>query len=99
MDSDNPAGAENQQERLIRIGWVVGFVDGEGCFSIGFVKQPDRAGRRGLKRYIVSARDELMEVVIPFFREHPLRSSKRHDFATISKPSRGVWGSVQAAGT
>jgi hypothetical protein len=47
MDSDNPDGAENQQERLIRIGWVVGFVDGEGCFSIGFVKQPDRAGRRG----------------------------------------------------
>src|SRR5947199_8261192 len=47
MDSDNPGGAENQQERLIRIGWVVGFVDGEGCFSIGFVKQPDRAGRRG----------------------------------------------------
>lgn len=24
------------------IGWVLGFIDGEGCFSIGFVKQPDR---------------------------------------------------------
>ena len=47
MRSDNPDGAENQQERLIRTGWVVGFVDGEGCFSIGFVKQPDRANRRG----------------------------------------------------
>ena len=34
--------AENQQERLIRIGWVVGLIDGEGCFSIHFVKQPDR---------------------------------------------------------
>ena len=49
MDSDNLDGAEDQQERLIRIGWVVGFVDGEGCFSIGFVKQPDRAGRRGYR--------------------------------------------------
>jgi hypothetical protein len=49
MDSNNPDGAEDQQERLIRIGWVVGFVDGEGCFSIGFVKQPDRAGRRGYR--------------------------------------------------
>jgi hypothetical protein len=29
--------ADNQQERLI--GWITGFVDGEGCFSIGFVKQ------------------------------------------------------------
>ena len=39
--------AGNQQERLISIGWVVGFVDGEGCFSIGVVRQPDRPGRRG----------------------------------------------------
>jgi LAGLIDADG DNA endonuclease family protein len=47
--SDNPNGAENQQERLIRTGWVVGFVDGEGCFSIGFVRQPDRTSRKGYK--------------------------------------------------
>jgi LAGLIDADG endonuclease len=31
--SDNVRGAENQQERLWTNGWVVGFVDGEGCFS------------------------------------------------------------------
>jgi LAGLIDADG endonuclease len=39
--------ADNQQERLISIGWVIGFVDGEGCFSVGVVRQPDRPGRRG----------------------------------------------------
>ena len=33
-DSDNAWSAENQQERLATIGWVVGFVDGEGCFSV-----------------------------------------------------------------
>lgn len=49
MGSDNPIGAENQQERLVRTGWVVGFVDGEGCFSIGFVRQPNRASRKGYK--------------------------------------------------
>jgi hypothetical protein len=49
LSSDNPAGAENQQERLIRTGWVIGFVDGEGCFSIGFVRQPNRVSRRGYK--------------------------------------------------
>jgi hypothetical protein len=48
MGSDNPVGAENQQERLIQLGWVVGFVDGEGCFSIGFVRQ---AGGRGRSAY------------------------------------------------
>lgn len=34
--------AENQQERLIMIGWIIGFVDGEGCFSINFVKQSNK---------------------------------------------------------
>jgi hypothetical protein len=47
--SDNPSDAENQQERLVKIGWIVGFVDGEGCFSIHFVKQPGRVSRRGYK--------------------------------------------------
>jgi hypothetical protein len=127
MRSDNPAGAENQQERLITLGWVIGFVDGEGCFSIGFVRQPDRTSRKGYKtgyqvvhsfvvtqgarsasclqelrdffgvgtvgvnrrhdnhkehlhRYSVVRRADLLDVIVPFFSEHPLRSSKRGDF-------------------
>ena len=32
--SDNVMGADDQQERLKTVGWVVGFVDGEGCFSV-----------------------------------------------------------------
>ena len=47
--SDNPTDAENQQERLITIGWITGFVDGEGCFSIQLWRQPHRASRRGYK--------------------------------------------------
>lgn len=34
VDSDKPSGADNQQERPLATEWVVGFVDGEGCFSI-----------------------------------------------------------------
>ena len=37
MGSDNPFGADNQQETKLRAldpMWVVGFVDGEGCFSV-----------------------------------------------------------------
>src|ERR1039457_5142257 len=34
MDSDNPSGAVNQQERPGFAQWVVGFVDGEGGFSV-----------------------------------------------------------------
>jgi hypothetical protein len=47
--SDKSSAADNQQERLIKIGWIVGFVDGEGCFSIHIVRQPERATRRGYK--------------------------------------------------
>jgi hypothetical protein len=47
--SDNPFSAENQQERLITIGWIIGFVDGEGCFSIGFIHQKDGKNRKGYK--------------------------------------------------
>jgi hypothetical protein len=125
-------GAENQQERLIQIGWVIGFVDGEGCFSVGFVRQPDRAGRKGyrvgyqvfhefavtqgarsigcledlveffgvgsvianrrhdnhrehLYRYVVRRRADLIETTIPFFVEHPLRSSKQRDFEKFTR--------------
>jgi hypothetical protein len=121
-------GAENQQERPIEFrGWVVGFVDGEGCFSIGFVRQPHRTNRRGYKtgyqvshrfavtqgvksiaclerlrsffgvgrifinrrhdnhredlaQFIVERRDELLDVIIPFFRSYPMLSSKQRDF-------------------
>jgi hypothetical protein len=126
-------GAENQQERLIEFrGWVIGFVDGEGCFSIGFVRQQDRTGRRGYKlgyqvahefavtqgaqsvhalerlreffgvgqvianrrhdnhrehmcRYAVRRRVDLLETVIPFFREHPLITTKQDNFAKFAR--------------
>jgi hypothetical protein len=44
--SDNPTDADNQQERLI--GWITGFVDGEGCFSIHFVRQPHSLKSEGI---------------------------------------------------
>jgi hypothetical protein len=133
MGSDNPAGAENQQERLSEDrGWVIGFVDGEGCFSIGFVRQGERAGRSGyrtgyqvshefavtqgassvaclnelveffgvgmvvanrrydnhrehLYRFVVRRRIDLLERIIPFFREHPMRTSKQQNFEKFAR--------------
>jgi hypothetical protein len=133
MDSENSGGADNQQERLIEFrGWVIGFVDGEGCFSIGFIRQSDRNGRRGYKtgyqvahefavaqgassmdclhelreffgvgqvlsntrydnhrehlyRYVVRRRSDLLETVIPFFQEHPLRTAKQQNFEKFAR--------------
>ena len=120
----------------MRIGWVIGFVDGEGCFSIGFVRQPDRKEstrvRRGYKtgyqvahefavvqgarsihtlkelksffkvgaiyinrrhdnhkedlyRYSVTRREDLLRVIIPFFEEYPLQTTKRKDFRLFAR--------------
>src|SRR5581483_8218975 len=88
--SDKVSGAENQQERLIEFrGWVIGFVDGEGCFSVSFVRQPDRRGRRGYTtgyqvspQFVVSqgqssirALEELRE----FFGCGRVCANRRHD--------------------
>lgn len=48
--SNKATRAGNQQERLMMIGWIVGFVDGEGCFSIGFIRQPDRKEKLRVRR-------------------------------------------------
>ena len=60
-------GADNQQERLKTVGWIVGFVDGEGCFSVTIQKAPSMAtgwqvfpefvvtqGRKACKLYMIS---------------------------------------------
>ena len=124
--------ADNQQERLIKLGWVIGFVDGEGCFSIGFIKQPNCIKRKGYKtgyqvshefvvtqgaksirslyelaeffkvgqvlvnnrydnhkehlyRYVVRKREDLIKVIIPFFRKYKMSSAKRRDFEKFAK--------------
>ena len=52
MDRENPSGADNQQEtkdttQQLDPSWVVGFVDGEGCFSISVHRNPRFARRTG----------------------------------------------------
>ena len=52
MSSDNPIGADNQQEtKDLDVGldpwWVVGFVDGEGCFSVAIHRNERNARRTG----------------------------------------------------
>lgn len=130
--SDNPFSAGNQQERLITIGWITGFVDGEGCFSISFLRQPDRGKRKGyrtgyqvlhefvvtqgqkslrclyelrgffqvgqvivnkrydnhkehLYRFVVRKREDLLTIIIPFFRRYPMRTSKQQDFEKFAR--------------
>lgn len=50
MPSKKSSSADNQQERLIKIGWMIGFVDGEGCFSISFIKQPSKVEPKRIRK-------------------------------------------------
>ena len=89
ITSDNVISADNQQERLVFIGWLVGFVDGEGCFSIGFVKQPDRGKRHGystgyqvMHRFVVTQGVKSInsvEEIKDFFGVGNVRINHRHD--------------------
>ena len=89
MLSDNPGGAENQQERLINTGWVIGFVDGEGCFSVGFIRQPDRVNRRGYRTGFQVAHEfavtqgeqsiQCLHDLVAFFGVGQVVVNRRHD--------------------
>ena len=134
--SNNATSADNQQERLIKLGWILGFVDGEGCFSLGVVKQTDKEEearkRKGYKlgiqishefvvtqgeksksslldikdffgvgnlyinkrydnhkehlyRYTVRKREDLLNIIIPFFEKNHLRTQKSKDFEIFAK--------------
>jgi hypothetical protein len=52
MSSENPTGGDNQQETAsahvpLHPGWVCGFVDGEGCFSVSIHRNPHVRRTRG----------------------------------------------------
>ena len=123
--SENLSGADNQQERSGLEQWVVGFVDGEGCFSISVVRnrlcrlgwqvQPEfsvtqlASSRSALEllieefgcgrvieqhrpsshheplcRFSVKRRRDLVDRLVPYFEEHPLRTAKKADFVRFA---------------
>jgi hypothetical protein len=87
--SDNSSAAENQQERLIKIGWITGYVDGEGCFSINLIRQPHRHNRRGYKTGFQVAHEfavtqgassvESLHLLMRFFGVGNVYINKRYD--------------------
>src|ERR1041385_1690008 len=48
------SGADNQQERLKTVGWIVGFVDGEGCFSVTIQKATTATGWQVFPEFVVT---------------------------------------------
>ena len=112
-------------------------MDGEGCFSINFIRQPHRDNRRGYRtgfqvahefavtqgassvdslhqlvkffgvgavyinrrydnhkehvhRYCVRSREELVKIIIPFFEQYSLRTSKKENFSKFANCLRMI---------
>jgi hypothetical protein len=78
MDSENPSGADNQQETaspcfVLDPNWIVGFVDGEGCFSVSVHRSSMMHRQRGWQLqpvfHIYQHHDhrDVLEAMIPVF--------------------------------
>jgi LAGLIDADG endonuclease len=83
MPGDKPSGADNQQERPRIEQWIVGFVDGEGCFSCPI--QRNRVIRIGWQLQpmfaVVQAARSLpvLEMIQRFFGCGKIHRNRRHD--------------------
>ena len=55
ISSKKVIGADNQQERLKTAGWISGFTDGEGCFTISVINNPTtRFGKQIFPEFVIT---------------------------------------------
>ena len=76
----NASRADNQQERLRLEGWVTGFVDGEGCFTVSIIR--NNYGWQVFPEFVVSqgekSRDALRKIE-RFFKCGHINLNTRRD--------------------
>ena len=75
--------ADNQQERLRIVGWIVGFVEGEGTFSISiFRNKTSSLGWQVFPEFVVTQSDagkDALEKIKFFFRCGAIYRNTRYD--------------------
>ena len=80
--SDNARSAANQQERL-NPWWIVGFVDGEGCFSVSTFKNDTcSSGYQTLFEFVITQGEKSrssLEQIERFFQCGHIYINHRHD--------------------
>jgi len=77
------SGAGNQQERLRLEGWVAGFIDGEGCFSVNINRCPTlRLGWQVRPEFVVTQGERsasALSVLREFFGCGAMYRNRRRD--------------------
>ena len=80
--SKKASGADNQQERL-NPWWIVGFTDGEGCFSVSRFKNPTcKSGYQTLFEYVVTQGErsrKALEAIQRYFGCGHIYINRRYD--------------------
>jgi hypothetical protein len=83
MPSKKAHSADNQQERLKNIGWITGYVDGEGCFSVSlFRNKTTKFGWQVFPEFVVTQGEKSKEslmILENFFKCGKIYVNKRHD--------------------
>src|SRR5215216_3762231 len=81
--SDKAMSADNQQERLKTVGWIVGFVDGEGCFSVAIQRcRVVKLGWQVFPEFVVTQGAKsltALEILQQFFGCGRIFINRRHD--------------------
>ena len=75
--------ADNQQERLKIESWIVGFTDGEGCFSISFIRnKTTRSGWQIFPEFVITQGEKslpALKIFQKYFRCGKIFINKRYD--------------------
>ena len=75
--------ADNQQERLKTIGWVIGFVDGEGCFCVSINRNKEaKIGWQVVPEFVVTQGEKSLKSLKEletFFSCGKIFINKRYD--------------------
>ena len=83
MPSKKASTADNQQERLKMSSWIVGFVDGEGCFSVSIFKnRTSKSGFQVMPEFVVTQGAKslsALEGIKEFFECGSIFVNRRHD--------------------
>ena len=83
MPSKKVLSADNQQERLEMPGWVTGFVDGEGCFSVSIFKnRTTRSGFQVMPEFVVTQGQkslDSLQIIKDFFECGAIYVNRRYD--------------------
>lgn len=83
MPSENVSRRVNQQERLKMQGWICGFVDGEGCFSVSIFKnKTTKLGYQTMPEFVVTQGEKSLnslKKIKTFFKCGNIFVNRRYD--------------------